>query len=532
MSADIINEQITIMGQTVLGTLLSSIKSTSPSWFSILADEATDVANREQFNLSIRWVDEDYAVNEDPVGLFCLPDTTANTLVVVLKDLLIRCSLPLSLCRGQAYDGAANMHGRRKGLSTRIWNENPAALPVHCFAHSLNLCLQDVGRQITPLRDALDVVKEISRLIVFSPKRAHLFSTKLLESGSGLSIKPFCPTRWTARTAAIDAVLKDYAVLMDTMEEVHSTTKDDNGLKAQGVLVALEKFDTFFWLKFAHLVFGSAEEVSKCLQAKDTTLQEALAAVNLASAFFTRQRSDSAFTLFYDQVVKIAQELGIGNPALPRYRRPPARIDDGSHPHQFSSPQDFYRHLYFQTCDLLLSELQDHFNQKEKLAPVLALETLIIKAANGQGYESMIQSLEHSCYAEDIDFTVLSRHLPFLPDVIKSFDPIIRKVTTVRTVCDAMNSNTVYKQMLSEVYKVLRLYLTIPVTTATSERSFSVLKRLLTYLRSTMTEKRLNNCMMLHVHKDKTDSLDLLQVAKSFISVNSERQQYFGTVPD
>ena len=76
MSADIVSEQITIMGQTVLRRLLNNITKTSPAWFSILADEATDVANREQFNLSIKWVDEHYVVNEAPVGLFFLPDTT------------------------------------------------------------------------------------------------------------------------------------------------------------------------------------------------------------------------------------------------------------------------------------------------------------------------------------------------------------------------------------------------------------------------------------------------------------------------
>ena len=73
--------------------------------------------------------------------------------------------LPLSMCRGQAYDGAANMQGRRKGVATQIKEENPAALSVHCFAHSLNLCLQDDGRHITLLRDCLDTVKKISKLI-------------------------------------------------------------------------------------------------------------------------------------------------------------------------------------------------------------------------------------------------------------------------------------------------------------------------------------------------------------------------------
>ena len=166
LSHDSVNEQITLMGQSILRTLLKNIKGSIPAWFAVIADEATDVANREQFNLSIRWVNNEYVASEDPVGLFCLPDTRSDTITMVLKDLLIRCDLPLSLCRGQAYDGAANMQGKRKGVATQIRSECPAAVPVHCFAHSLNLCLQDTGRQITLLRDALDLVREISQLII------------------------------------------------------------------------------------------------------------------------------------------------------------------------------------------------------------------------------------------------------------------------------------------------------------------------------------------------------------------------------
>lgn len=72
---------------------------------------------------------------------------------------------------GQAYDGTSNMQGKRSGVATRFKNEQPAAIPVHCFAHSLNLCLQDAGRN---LRDALETV---SNLIRYSPKRLHLFSS-------------------------------------------------------------------------------------------------------------------------------------------------------------------------------------------------------------------------------------------------------------------------------------------------------------------------------------------------------------------
>ncbi len=228
ISHQFVNEMIDIMGLTVLRTLLKQMKACKgPAWFSIVADEATDINQGEQMNLSIRWVDDEYQAHEDPIGLFKVPNTKAETLFKVIKDLLIRCDLPLALCRGQAYDGASTMQGRRTGVATRFRNKQPAAIPVHCCAHSLNLCLQDAGRKLLCIRDALEVCREIIGLIKFSPKRLHLFSSNLSTSScSGVTIKPLSTTRWTARTAAIGAILKDYTVLMETLEEIHDTTHD------------------------------------------------------------------------------------------------------------------------------------------------------------------------------------------------------------------------------------------------------------------------------------------------------------------
>lgn len=218
-----------ILGLTVLRNLLHKMrKVTGPAWFSVIADEASDVCNTEQLNLSIRWVSDSYEVHEDPIGLCRVPDTKAEILYKVLKDLPIRCNLPLALCRGQAYDGAANMQGRKSGVAARILEDEPAALPVHCLAHNLNLCLQDASKQIVSLRDAIELCREIYKLIELSPKRSFLFSSNLSAKGSGTSLKPLCPTRWTVCTTAIDAILKDYVVLMET-EDIHSTTRDEYG---------------------------------------------------------------------------------------------------------------------------------------------------------------------------------------------------------------------------------------------------------------------------------------------------------------
>ena len=94
----------------------------------------------------------------------------------------------------------------------------------------------------------------------------------------------------------------------------------------------------------------------------------------------------------------------------------------------------------------------------------------------------------------------------------------VTKVTSIRTIAEAMNTSDIYKTMLCEVNKLLQLYFTFPVTTATAERSFSSLRRIKTFLRSTMTECRLNNLFLLYVHKSTTDALDLSQIAKDFVS--------------
>ena len=68
MSHEIATEQITLMGNTLLRSLLQIIKQNSPVWYAIIGDEASDIASREQLNISIRWVNESYEISEDPVG--------------------------------------------------------------------------------------------------------------------------------------------------------------------------------------------------------------------------------------------------------------------------------------------------------------------------------------------------------------------------------------------------------------------------------------------------------------------------------
>ena len=66
--------------------------------------------------------------------------------------------------------------------------------------------------------------------------------------------------------------------------------------------------------------------------------------------------------------------------------------------------------------------------------------------------------------------------------------------------------------ILQNLSVVVRLLLLVPATTCSPERSFSALRPLKTYLRSTVTQVRLNHLTVIHCNKEVTDSLDLDQL--------------------
>ena len=533
ISPSIVNEIIVLMGQVVLRDILEEIRGAT--WFSLIVDEATDVAHNEQLSLSIRWVDHHYTIHEDTLGLVQLENTKANTLYSVIKDILIRCSLPIAQCRGQAFDGASNMSGIRNGVQALVKQVASQALYVHCLAHSLNLCIQEVSKKCDLVRNVMELIYELVQLIKFSPKRQaifdHLRKDVALQTGGEVlapSLRTLCPTRWTVRGGSIESVLHNYKLLQEALHEIQQG-HDEYAAKAHGILNRMESFDTYFGLNLALLVFSAAEQLSTNLQAKNITIQEATHGAALLTSHMSSLRNESKFNCFYQEVLEKSSTL-TEEPKLPRSRKVPRRFDEGSSPHQYLVPKDRYRHAYFEVMELATGEVERRFDQSD-LHTIRKIEQLMLDACNGNDYTSFDDVL---CYLkDDVDYERFKAHLSMLPDLIKvAFkDSVpVKKVTNVRTIAEAMEQSVIYKDMLSEVDKVLKIFFTFPVTSATAEWSFSSLRRLKTFLRSTMSDCRLNNLFLLYIHTSRTDALNLEKVAKDFIAINQRRINYFGNV--
>uniref|UniRef100_A0A8I6YRM5 HAT C-terminal dimerisation domain-containing protein n=1 Tax=Hordeum vulgare subsp. vulgare TaxID=112509 RepID=A0A8I6YRM5_HORVV len=68
-----------------------------------------------------------------------------------------------------------------------------------------------------------------------------------------------------------------------------------------------------------------------------------------------------------------------------------------------------------------------------------------------------------------------------------------------------------------------RILFTMPMTVASAERSFSKLKLLKNYLRSTMTQERLNGLATLCIEKKLLDDIDIDPIISDFASRNVRR---------
>jgi len=213
-SHDIQNELLTTMSHAVLRKLICDIKHAK--FFGLMADEVTDSAGLQQMGVSLRWVDNNFFVLEDFIGLYELKVADASALTSLLEDVLIRCDISLDDCRGVCFDGASVMSGCNSGVAMQLVQKNHKAVFIHCMAHSLSLAVQDSIRNLPNFRNHLDVAKDIIQLIRASPKRRGIFAQVQTERGESnpRNLRPLCPTRWAIRANSLNSILQNYAAVL------------------------------------------------------------------------------------------------------------------------------------------------------------------------------------------------------------------------------------------------------------------------------------------------------------------------------
>ena len=146
------------------------------------------------------------------------------------------------------------MMGKKSGVSTQIFAEQPKAVTIHCQGHSLSLSVKPLTNGCDILRDTLIVVGEICILVKFSPKRENLLGNinDNIEKGQEdveqiKKLTKLSRTRWTVRAKCMKRILDNYQPLMQLWEECLEERLDqETRARIIGCKSKMESFYLFF----------------------------------------------------------------------------------------------------------------------------------------------------------------------------------------------------------------------------------------------------------------------------------------------
>ncbi|CAF4488527.1 unnamed protein product, partial [Rotaria magnacalcarata] len=259
-------------------------------WFSLICDETCDESTLEQLCVGIRSLNDNYEIFEDVLGPYELSRQNAETIVEVIFDILTRCGLNISACRGQSYDGASSMSGIYGGVSALVLKQQSKAFFVQCNADCLDLATIDFVRR-SPKR--LAILKEISNQL--SMPYSNLTS--------------LCPTRRTMRAEPYNSLLINYELAIQNLNYVYLfillliflawfqealytliEEKGGPGIRANGLHEQMSKFYFFFRLKLGYLLFSATEKLSRIIQSSRCCLQDVFSSAESLIRYFERIR--------------------------------------------------------------------------------------------------------------------------------------------------------------------------------------------------------------------------------------------------
>lgn len=271
-SPQIQNEIVDSCFEIILSKIVYKINKNC--YFSILADETSDVSEIEQFSLCARYYDlEDKKIHETFWKFVPVTDLSGRSLAQTIVDELKTLKIDLKYLKGQGYDGAASMSGKFNGVQACIRESYHSVIYIHCSAPNLNLSIL-YACSVASIRNAMGIVESIYAFLN-TPKRQFEFTkhlNKFKEDNSCFSqkekLKTLCPTQWTERHNSIDVFYDFQPAIISSFEEMILSSNIESSSKAAQLLSAIQTSEFNVSLVVNYKIFQYTKNLCTYLQKK------------------------------------------------------------------------------------------------------------------------------------------------------------------------------------------------------------------------------------------------------------------------
>ena len=493
----------------ILAQIVSEVNSAV--YYSVLADETTS-HNKEQLSLCIQFVDNCKDIREEFVRFSGLHRTTGYHIAQEMKSVLTEIGLDISNMRGQGYDGVAAMSSERISMQRLIRDDAPKAVYMHCNGHCLNLVIGHACSN-TDVRNMIDKLKAMCLYFKYSPKRQGLLEHIITKNAPGSKRKPLlnlCKTCWAEHQEAYTHFNDSYLHLVTAFEEIvrglHSDILDEDfraawdaktRQDAVSILASITLFGFIMTFNVVYYSLAHLEGITVKLQKSALDIFKAYEMVQEVTDYFRMRRNtvDDVMKDIFTRSVQMAGKVDVV-PSMPCIN---ARQITSNTPAE--SVDEYYkRNLLIPFTDHIVTELEVQFSGLQTTA-------------------SKLLGLVPTLLGENIDISEVVDDLPMPHLVSTELDRWKHKFTNV---ADKPNSLAQADEtMFPNIFVLLKIGCTLPLTSCECERSFSTIRRLHTYLRASMGQERLSNLALMTVHYD--DPIDLEEVVNIFTQKNTRK---------
>ncbi|XP_060881484.1 52 kDa repressor of the inhibitor of the protein kinase-like [Metopolophium dirhodum] len=497
ISPSIQNNFIKICGKIIQDNLVCKINAAKS--FSVLVDESTDISRIEQLTLCIRYIDSvettdtiNYVLREDFLQFVPVHSTTGQNLASVIINSLQALGINDKYMVGQGYDGAASMSGNLKGVQTIIRESHPAALYVHCSAHSLNLALAH-SCNVQYVRNCIGTIKSIGNFIKSSAMRTNILKTKIkniLPNTKWTKLTSMCDTRWVENHNGIQRFVEIFQPIVETLEELQLVQDINTSSKSIQFYRAIVTSEFILSMVTSNTLFSMTLPLCKSLQSVSCDLVEAVQHIEtiLNELTHLRENIDHTFNDIFEQSELLLKSIdGEENIRIPRIvARQQNRVNIVT-----NCPKTYFRiAIAIPFFDDFIRQLKERFTNHKKIISSLCF-LLPNKCTNSE-----LEASDFELYSEFLDLDALSNELRLWKR--KWCDkPILERSPEILEAYSNCNKN-----FFPNISFLLKVLATLPVTTATPERTFSTLKRIKNYLRNATGEDRLTGLALLSVHRN------------------------------
>lgn len=517
LSSTICDELIKLISTKVTTVIVKEIKSAK--YFSIVIDSTPDISHMDQLSFIIRYVKNDGS----PVERFIcfLPNVghKAEDLEMAVMSVLTMNNIDINNCRGQSYDNAANMSGIYSGLQARLIKISPFASYIPCAAHSLNLVGICVAECVKEGALFFNTIQHLYSFFAVSTRRWNVLKSNLVLCKKVL--KRVDGTRWSARHEACDSLYKNWDGVMRSLKilEEDNSEKTTVRCEASGLRRQLDRFETIFMTIFWNSILERFNNTSKELQKVNIDLGKVVELYQSLIHFITSIRNDEFFT----GNVNLAKNIKSEEYELDRVRIKKRKLqadEERENEVHMSGRDKFKVETYFAILDRIESEMKKrctaYINIYEKYNFLfnlnqLSLEEIVQKANKLQAFYN--DDLEESFSNECLHFR------SYLQSIMENNENNLGVIES-SLLLRSKNLQTVFPN----IDIAIRMLLCMAISNCSAERSFSTLKRIKNYLRSSLVEDKLNSLSLLAIESELLNSIDFEDTINEFANQKSRRR--------